>query len=282
MAFKKEFGFWQGLSLAGILALIAFIFLYGFQTRSLEDQLKKAEKRWAQKKYQEAITLYLKIVEQDPKNSKNAEFLLKVGDIYNLSLNQVTKALQTYDLVTVRYPSTPAAFQAFVKKGEIYFSSGQYQEALKEYQNILENFPNLQETDFYRLRLGVCHLKLKQFESARREFKIILDRNIKTPLADQVLFHTANSYFLEENPQQAIPIYQSLIAHYPQSTFMDEAKFNLADCYEDLGQFDQALLIYKQIQATYPNPKVIELQIQKNQQRKVEAEKHLKKHENYH
>ena len=277
MAFQKKFGFWQLAALLGILALGLLLVVYGTRPQTFDYRLKKAEKLWKQKSYDRAIQLYLNLIDEDPKNPRVPELLLQVGDIYNLSLGQIDKAIQTYDLVAVRYPSTNYALQAFVRKGELYFGSDQFEKALREYQNILENFPNLKDIDTYRLRLGICHIKLKQFEAARREFKAILDADLKTPLADQVLFHTANSYFLEGNAAQAIPIYQSLIDHYPKSSLLDEAKFNMADCYEDLGNFDRALAIYKEIQNTYPNPKVIELQIQRNQERRAEDEKHKEK-----
>ncbi|MBL7685021.1 MAG: tetratricopeptide repeat protein [Deltaproteobacteria bacterium] len=260
-----------------IIGLCVLTVQYGLRTQTYEDRLKKAEKRWKEKRFEDAIKIYLNLADADPKNTKTPEILLQIGDIYNLSLNQIDKALQTYTLVSIRYPSTNFALQAFTKKAEIYFATDQHQQALKEYQNILENFPNLKEKELYQLKLGIAHLKLKQFEGARREFKLILDQNLNTPLADQVLFHTANSYFLEDKPNQAIPIYQSLIKNYPKSSMLDEAKFNMADCYESLGDFDQALSIYEEIKNTYPNPKVIELQIQRSKERKVEFEKQKQK-----
>lgn len=277
ISFKKEFGFWQLVVVLLMVAVFALMLVYGFRPQSFESRLKKAEKFWKSKKFEEAISAYLSAIEKEPTNSKVPELLLQVGDIYNISLNQIDKSVKTYDLVTVRYPATDYALQAFVKKGEVYFSSDQFDKALREYQNILENFPNIKDREVYRLRMGISHLKLKQYEAARREFKKILENNLKTPLADQILFHTANSYFLEGNPTLAIPIYQSIIQNYPKSSLLSEAKFNMADCYESMGEFDKALAIYQEIKESYPNPKVIEWQIEKNKERKVEAEKRKSK-----
>lgn len=273
ISLKKEFGFWQLVAVLGMLALFGLMLVYGLQPQNFDTRMKKAEKLWKSKKYDEAISVYLSAIEKDPENPKVPDILLQVGDIYNLSLNQLDKAIKTYDLLSVRYPASDYALQAFVKKGEIYFGSDQFDKALREYQNILENFPNIKDREVYRLRMGISHLKLKQYEAARREFKRILDNNLKTPLADQILFHTANSYFLEGNPSRAIPVYQSLMENYPKSSLINEAKFNMADCYESMGEFDKALAIYQEIQGSYPNPKVIEWQIEKNKERKAEAEK---------
>ncbi len=277
ISLKKEFGFWQLTILLAMIAVFGLMLVYGFQPQSFDARIRKAEKFWKSKKYEEAISAYLSAVEKEPQNPKVPDILLQVGDIYNLSLNQLDKAAKTYELVSVRYPATDFALRAFIKKGELYFGSEQFDKALKEYQNILENFPNIKDRELYRLRMGISHLKIKQYEAARREFKKILDNNLKTPLADQVLFHTANSYFLENNPNLAIPIYQSLIEHYPKSSLINEAKFNMADCYESVGEYDKALAIYQEIKDSYPNPKVIEWQIQKNQERRVDAEKRKSK-----
>lgn|GEM_PF-1774470 len=273
ISLKKEFGFWQLVTVLAMIAMLGLMIVYGFQPQTFDARLRKAEKLWKAKRYDEAISVYLSALEKDPRNIKVPEILLQVGDIYNLSLNQIDKAAQTYDLVTVRYPATGYSLRALIKKGEIYFGSDQFDKALKEYQSILENFPNIPERDTYRLRMGISHLKLKQYEAARREFKKVLDSNLKTPLADQILFHTANSYFLEGKPMQAIPIYQSLVEHYPRSALLNEAKFNMADCFESMGEYDKALVIYQEIKESYPNPKVIEWQIEKNKERKIESEK---------
>lgn len=260
-----------------MLALFGLMLVYGFRPQTFETRLQKAEKLWKSKKYDEAISIYLSAVEMQPQHPKVPDILLQVGDIYNLSLNQIDKAAKTYDLLSVRYPSSEYSLQAFIKKGEIYYGSDQFDKALREYQNILENFPTIKDREVYRLRIGISHLKLKQYEAARREFSRILDNNLKTPLADQILFHTANSYFLEGKHSQAIPIYQSLIDNYPKSSLVNEAKFNMADCYESTGEFDKALVIYQAIQSSYPNPKVIEWQIEKNKERKLEEEKRKSK-----
>lgn len=273
ISLKKEFGFWQLVVVLAMIAIVGLMLVYGFQPQTFEARIRKAEKLWKAKRYDEAISVYLSSVEKDPQNPKVPEILLQVGDIYNLSLNQMDKAIKTYDLVSVRYSAQDYALQSFIKKGEIYFGSDQFDKAIKEYQNILENFPHIKDREVYALRIGISHLKLKQYEAARREFKKILDTNLKTTLADQVLFHTANSYFLEGNPMQAIPIYQSLVDHYPKSSLVNEAKFNMADCYEVMGEFAKALVIYQDIKESYPNPKVIEWQIEKNKERKIESEK---------
>ncbi len=273
---KRKFGYWQLFSTLLILGLVVLTFLYGLKPLSYDDRVKKAEQQWKKSKFEEAITQYLAAVGAEPKNEKNPDLLLRVGEIYQLSLLQIEKAIQTYDLVTVRYPATPFALQAFVHKGEVYFETSQFEKALKEYQNILENFHQISEAPQYRLKLAISHIKLKQFEAARRELKVILDENLKTPLADQVLFQMGNSYFLEGNTKQALEVYQSLIQNYPKSTLVDEAKFNMADCYEDAGEFDSALKIYQEIQSTYPNPKVIELQITRNEERRKEHQKRQK------
>ncbi|MBF0492221.1 MAG: tetratricopeptide repeat protein [Deltaproteobacteria bacterium] len=270
---KRKFGYWQFFAVLLILGLVALTFLYGLKPFSYNDRVKRAEKFWKQNKFEEAISQYLGAVQGEPQNSKNPDLLLRVGEIYQLSLLQVARALQTYELVTVRYPATLFALQAFIHKGEIYFETSQFDKALKEYQNVLENFPKIPEAAQYRLKLAISHIKLKQFEAARRELKIILDDNLKTPLADQVLFQMGNSYFLEGNSKQALEVYQSLIQNYPKSNLVDEAKFNMAGCYEDGGEFDKALKLYQEIQSTYPNPKVIELQIARNQERRKEYEK---------
>jgi len=272
MKLKSQFGPRQIIALFAIIALGIVAAVYGFKPKTFEQKIEKAEKYWKSKKYKEAIGIYLVLIEESPDHPKIPELLLQVGDIYNLSLNNFEQALKSYELVTIRFPGTPYALQSYAKKGEIFFSTGQFDKALKEYQNILMNFPNHYQNDQYRLQVGLCLMKLKQFEAARKDFKKILDQNPQTPLTDQIIFQIANSYFLEGNTREAIPVYEAFLKNYPDSNLSNEAKFNMADCYEDLGDFDKALKIYEEIKNTYPNPKVIELQIQKNKERRQESE----------
>jgi TolA-binding protein len=264
----------QWICLLGILVLSGLTPHYGLKPLSFEARLKKADQALNANEYERAIRQYLVLIDQFPKHEKSPLLLLQIANAYRLS-GRTEASLQAYNLVGVRYPSTSHALQALTQKAELLFQNEHFPQALLAYQSLLLNFPESESANLWELRLGVCHLKAKQLEAARREFDLLLSSTDET-LKPQALFYKGNTYLLENRFDPAIEIYKTFLSQYPENELGNEVKFNLANAYENLDHYDLALEIYEELQKTYPNPRVIQLQIQRNQEKKLEAQKREK------
>lgn len=234
--------------------------------------MKRAEKLRKSHHLEEAISIYLKLIDRKPHHPQNPRILLMIGELYSYSLNQKEKGIETFRLVTARYPLTPFDLQASLQRGTLYFNAEQFEQALREYQDLLSRFRDFPQKERTRFQLAACHFKLKQFDSARKELRSILEMNLKTPLGDQILFYAGASYTQQSRFPQAIALYEGLIRNYPQSSLLLETKFLLADAFLHVGDFEKALSYSREIQGGYPNKNLVELQIQKGESQKKEAE----------
>jgi tetratricopeptide (TPR) repeat protein len=89
-----------------------------------------------------------------------------------------------------------------------------------------------------------------------KSMKAALDLEAVTPKKKQgeMLFQAARLAFQAGSAQEAIPIYQTLLSHYPDFRIKDEARFGLAQCYETLGMIQEAIEVYHQTANISQNP----------------------------
>src|SRR5262245_16381830 len=119
------------------------------------------------------------------------------------------KARDHFQKLADRYPGSALASEAVLNKAETYFMAKDYSEAKTEYQMFLEVYPAHEKADFAEYRVALC-----QIEGMRS-----IDR-------DQVA--TVDS----------VKTLERLIASYPNSPHLPEAKERLAAAKERLKRHD--------------------------------------------
>lgn len=176
-------------------------------------------------------------------------------------------------------------------RGESFFRLEQYQKAVNDYTQFLVS-PGafgLPEYTMANYNLGYAHFKLKNYEEAivafrkfttqtqskhdqfhgdahnriadsyfiQRRYWVALDyyeNAIKTNTidVDYALLQRGIAFGLVERPQRKIESLLSLIQNHPNSNFMDDALFELAETYLAMNQTDEAVKYYARIQQEFP------------------------------
>ncbi|MFH1809140.1 MAG: tetratricopeptide repeat protein [Pseudomonadota bacterium] len=93
---------------------------------------------------------------------------------------------------------------------------------------------------------------------ARRIFKVFLGRHPDdATLSDNALFWTAESFFQEKTYDKAILTYQEVINKYPKSDKLDASLYKIGRSFEALGLKEDASLFYEDLVAKYPGSKLV-------------------------
>ncbi|RPB21692.1 TPR-like protein [Terfezia boudieri ATCC MYA-4762] len=100
-----------------------------------------------------------------------------------------------------------------------------------------------------RVKLGVCRLKLKHVEEALKHFKY-LDRQDPSVYYD--LFQEAGDALLEYKSHELALEYYGVVAAL-ESAEDPKLWFNMAKCYKEIGNIDDAEECYHAILSLYPN-----------------------------
>jgi predicted negative regulator of RcsB-dependent stress response len=156
------------------------------------------------------------------------------------------KAIQTLDL-PVRPAGMPAqpdypSFASFQERAT---------EAHKQFQAVVDKYPHTKSADFSRYFLGVTSSSLGNNAAAESELKAVADGH-NSNLAALAKLALASLYRDTNRTQDAVNLYQQLIAKPTETVGKSAAEIELAETYHAAGMNADAKKLYEQIQKEDP------------------------------
>ena len=200
--------------------------------------------------YNEAIDKFKKIMGDYPLSplAVNAELLL--ADAYYASA-QYSDAASYYANFISLHPNHPKAAYTLFQKGMSYFrevlsidrDQTTTQKALLAFNDIISMYPTsiyadkaremvvflkkrLAEREFY---IGNFYFKDKKYKGALARFAEILKKYPDVSMSDKALYYIGKSYIELGEKDLARDTFSTLIANFPDSPFVDDAKSWLSD-----------------------------------------------------
>ena len=222
------------LSLAMAVAILA-----GCNSDS-EQLLNRADARWREGNYEDALRLNSLLYQRDPQGKYAAQALLKSGDIYYLNMRQVKDAIEAYKRVVSEFPGRHEERIARQQLADIYENEiGDLTQAIYEYDQILEakDLENRAEMQFRRAN---AYFKLQRFDTAWRELRRMEEAGMSGHLADQIYLKLGNIDQIKKQYRDAVSYFQR-VAEAPCPECRRRAIMNLAESYEALYDFDKAI-----------------------------------------
>ncbi|MDD4957640.1 MAG: outer membrane protein assembly factor BamD [Candidatus Omnitrophica bacterium] len=199
-----------------------------------------------------------------------AMYFYKQGDF--------NRAAEEFVRLTRSYPDSELAPEAQYYAGRSYEEAAKYLFAYQQYQKTIDNYPYTKRLDeIVEREYNIANIfqskdtsKLMDLElstSIDRAVEIyakIVDNSPFGPYADRSIMQMAECYRRMKKYKEAMESYERLIKDYPQSTFVQEAKYQLAytryeaslDPEYDQEETEKALKEFKQISETTPIPAI--------------------------
>jgi len=228
-----------------------------------QSDYKTAQKLKSQGKFHSAIEYYLSFVEKKPNHKKAPLALLEVGSLQEELLEEVDKAIETFQMMVAFYPITESTILAQERLAKLYKSKkNDYPQALAEFSKLIRAVPHHDKVPEFQLEVADCYRLLHQYAQADLEYKTLIQEHASFKRLDEAFFKKANNNYIQGAYELAISDYQTLIQTYPKSKYITEAKFGLGSTYEALDDFDKAKAYYKEIQESYPAPQVIQIRLE--------------------
>ena len=128
---------------------------------------------------------------------------------------------------------------------ELSFLQGDYLSALEGYEKVSE------KSDLVQYRIGICYLKLGNYEKAEEELRGVSSYSEST-LLDDAQFAMGEALYLAGNFAEAVNLYQQLIVQYPQSPILHLVYFKLAMSHLKKKEEKEALEYFKKVRRLYP------------------------------
>ena len=168
-------------------------------------------------------------------------------------------AASKYSEYTVSFPQGRHAAEAWFRLGECYSKSGLQKEALKAYNETINRYPKSESAASAAYRLGFAAYGDRDFMNGIAWFQIAEGQSSAPDIRLAATFNKALCLMYAGQKAKALAAFKVVIASKSSTMFkeIDHALQESANIALELGQKEEALAAFKQIQETSKDPKVL-------------------------
>ncbi len=256
-----------------VLLLSAGVLLY---QRNLDDilerQFSRAEALQEQGEYSRAYDKFRRLYERHPSFHRSPEALFLAGEILHFHLKRDNEALLAYLLVERDYPEKQVSYRAQYRVAEIYkYRLEDYSQALPAFQKLLDS--GFGEDAKIQYEIADTYFRQNNLEQARIEFESLVKNYPQSPLLAETLFRIGATFALEGKLQDAEFIFKKLIEEHPESPFATEAQLGLASVLERREDLCTALEILQKLRENNVKPGILDRKIDQVKERMQKKKK---------
>ncbi len=135
------------------------------------------------------------------------------------------------------------------RTADCYFLKRDFANAEKFYNNAVVTGGNA--ADYSLFKKAYSHGLMKEYRKKTIDLKTLLEQYPQSTYCDDAWFELGKTWTTLGNPENAIKSYQTLIEQYPQSSYAPKGMLNMALSYYNSGQANEASKVYKSIVAKY-------------------------------
>jgi len=202
-------------------------------------------------KTDEAIDEFVWIETESKDINLSAGAVTKIGDIY-FDRKEYQKALESYDIVLVKYPDSLWSDYAQYQVGNISLATAKYDRAILAYQNVLFNFPDTRFKEEVFFQLGSAYFKIGDFERSAAEFEKLLKLFPGSHDTEKVKLYLANCLYNDSEYNKALAAFKALAKGSKDEELRQMARYQIAWCFYNMGKEAEALAEFTAYMRDYP------------------------------
>lgn len=221
---------------------------------------ERAEARWREGNYEEAIQLNRLLYERDPQGRLAPQALLNIGNISYLNVRKIKDAVDAYTKLVEEFPGQQEELKARLQLADIYENEiVDLTQAVAEYDKILEipELDNRLEIEFKRAN---AYFKMEDYNRALRELRRIEVAGVTGHLADQVCLKIGNIYQIQRKYEDAAS-YLRRVERSPCPECRRRAIISLAETYEALYDIPEAIGTIRKLDHTPENDRQVSQEV---------------------
>ncbi len=216
-----------------------------------------AESQYYLQEFQDSIKSY-SIVDQETKSDRT-RILSYIGIGWgHLRLKQFTEAQKAFEQAQkISAERKIAMEEPLFGLATLYTDNNDLEKALQTYQEIITDHP--QSTRLHEAMLGKANILYmnEKYNDAIEIYKTVFSDSSKgtagTSIMEKAGLGLAWTYLKSGDASKAIETFQTVISSTANKIIKVSALTQIADAYQDLGQFQQALNAYDTILQSYPD-----------------------------
>ena len=133
-----------------------------------------------------------------------------------------------------------------------YLEKGEYLRAAWEFDRFIHFFPADEGVPKAQYLMGLCYLKGKKYESARKVLEEVYKAHSSTPLGGKALFLIGETYFLQGVSAEAERYFRQVAENYPMQELKNAAFYRLGWNRMGEDRWDEASEAFKMVEEKSP------------------------------
>ncbi len=169
----------------------------------------------------------------------------------NFQLERYGPAIQAFrNFLGARGGEPRLMNDASLRAADAYFMTKQYQPALDYYQRAAQL--GVIDTDYAVFQQGLVYGIIGRFEDKISTMQQLISRHPRSSYLDNARYEIANTWLLLEDNNRAMGYFNELMAHHPNSSFIQSAMLKTGLVYYNINEDEKALEMFREVVEKYP------------------------------
>lgn len=264
----------------GVIAFsLACLVLSSCIKKDLEDDFKRGMEMLYNGNYDDAESHFLLLASKLKKNGRSeeriwrAKSLYEAGKIEHLYLDQPRRAVARLREAVKIYPEAAFSLKAQKEIAFIFYDRlRDYRTAALEFERLVNAFPDEEGIWKFQYRIAQSYFMIREFDQARAEARLLLEKHGKGRIAAEAMLLVANSYYIQGRYREAAEAHKKLLQLRPSYQIKARSLFEMGMCYQELGDYAQAEKSYLAALKKHPRPDLVKIQLKSLQKQMLEEE----------
>jgi TolA-binding protein len=242
-----------------LLGILLYPALLRYQASAPQRILAEGVRQESLGRMSAALQEYGVLVRNYPAAEEAPDALYRIARIWHYDLEDLQRALLTYLQLERDYPASSHVQSVRESVAQILkYDLRDDMQAIGYYQRLIEEQAGT--SDRYRYEIADSYFRLENYPQARIELENLLAEHPDSALIEEGLHRKATILTMENRAVEAQQDWLRLIEQFPHSSYVSQARFNLARLLEEQGKLEEALEAYQQLE-DFPRPRVLEEKI---------------------
>lgn len=163
------------------------------------------------------------------------------------TINSTNKSQETYNKLLLNHSNSNYVPNVLLRQGLLYYSNNNNQKALEKYKEIVAKHPNSNEAKQAVTNVKNVYIDIGKVDEYAAWVKNVKFVNVTDAELDNATYQSAENKFLENNTNRAIEGFNKYLQGFPNGVNALKAHFYLAQSYNNINQFDNAIPHYSYV-----------------------------------
>lgn len=193
------------------------------------------------------ITVLSKVLGASPEAEFYPEAMYELGRAYVVKEDD-DNAFKCFRTLADNVRDTSYIARAYIEMGSLSRNQSQFNEALGYYKTVVEQMPSSGYADDALAAIEAVYRTKNEPEEYIAYIETLGLGGSKTDAEkEEMIFSSAEQIYLSANYQRAIVSLQAYKEKYPDGKNSGKADFYMAECYKNLGKYEQACSCYERV-----------------------------------